>query len=143
MFLDQVSAIIREVGAAEVVPRFRSLTAGDVTEKGPGDLVTIADRECERVLTHRLRAVRDVPVVWLDVGHNPLAAQAVARAVGDAMRAEGIECCRCVLGMLADKDVATVGEELAGVISAWYCAGIGSDRGQSGATLTAFYQVGQ
>jgi dihydrofolate synthase/folylpolyglutamate synthase len=85
----------------------------------------------------RFERVRDVPVVWLDVGHNPLAARAVARAVGDAMRAEGIESCRCVLGMLADKDVASVGEELAGVISAWYCAGIGSDRGQSGATLAS------
>jgi fructose-1,6-bisphosphatase/inositol monophosphatase family enzyme len=63
MFIDQVSAVIREVGAAEVVPRFRSLADGDVMEKGPGDLVTIADQECERVLAERLRAIRDIPVV--------------------------------------------------------------------------------
>ena len=63
MFVDQVSAIIRDVGAAEVVTRFRSLAEGDVQEKTPGDLVTIADRECERVLAERLQAVRDVPVV--------------------------------------------------------------------------------
>ena len=63
MLVDQVSAIIREVGAVEVVARFRSLAEGDVMEKGPGDLVTVADQECERVLTDRLRLVRDIPVV--------------------------------------------------------------------------------
>ena len=36
---------------------------GDITEKGPGDLVTIADQECERVLSERLRVLRDIPVV--------------------------------------------------------------------------------
>lgn len=63
MFLNQVSAVIREVGGAEVVPRFRALAEGDVMEKSPGDLVTIADQECERVLSERLRAIRDIPVV--------------------------------------------------------------------------------
>ena len=63
MFIDHVSAAIREVGAAEVMPRFRSLAKGDVTEKGPGDLVTIADQECERVLSERLQVFRDIPVV--------------------------------------------------------------------------------
>ena len=63
MFVDQVSAIIREVGAVEVVPRFRALAEGDVMEKSPGDLVTIADQECERVLAERLQRVRDIPVV--------------------------------------------------------------------------------
>ncbi len=63
MFLEQVSAIIREVALAEVVPRFRALTAVDIIEKTPGDLVTVADRECERVLAERLRAVRELPVV--------------------------------------------------------------------------------
>jgi len=63
MFVDQVSAIIRQVGAAEVVPRFRALAAGDIMEKSPGDLVTVADQECERALAERLRTVRDIPVV--------------------------------------------------------------------------------
>ena len=61
--IEEVAAAIREVGNAEVVPRFRSLAAGDITEKGPGDLVTIADQECERVLSERLRVFRDIPVV--------------------------------------------------------------------------------
>jgi fructose-1,6-bisphosphatase/inositol monophosphatase family enzyme len=63
LLIASVAAAIREVGNAEVVPRFRSLAAGDVTEKGPGDLVTVADQECERVLSERLRTLRDIPVV--------------------------------------------------------------------------------
>ena len=61
--IEEVATAIREVGNAEVVPRFRSLAQGDITEKGPGDLVTIADQECERVLSERLRVLRDIPVV--------------------------------------------------------------------------------
>ena len=61
--IEEVTTAIREVGNAEVVPRFRSLAQGDITEKGPGDLVTIADQECERVLSERLRVLRDSPVV--------------------------------------------------------------------------------
>ena len=63
MFVDEVSAVVREVGLAEVVPRFQTLSADDVMEKSPGDLVTVADQECERVLSERLRSIRDVPVV--------------------------------------------------------------------------------
>lgn len=85
----------------------------------------------------RFERVKDNPAVWLDVGHNPLAAAVVSKAVADAMKAEGLGQCRCVLGMLADKDAAAAAAALDAVISAWYCAGIGSDRGQSGAELAA------
>lgn len=51
---DKVAAILREVAAAEIVPRFRTLAAGDIREKGPGDLVTVADEAAERVLAARL-----------------------------------------------------------------------------------------
>jgi fructose-1,6-bisphosphatase/inositol monophosphatase family enzyme len=52
--IDRVSTIIREVAEAEILPRFRRLAAADVREKGPGDLVTVADEESERQLTRRL-----------------------------------------------------------------------------------------
>lgn len=52
--IEAVSAIIREVAAAEIMPRFRRLEGRDVREKGPGDLVTIADEATERALTRRL-----------------------------------------------------------------------------------------
>ena len=63
MLIAEVSAIIKQVAAAEVLPRFRALATGEVMEKSPGDLVTIADQECERVLAGRLRELRDAPVV--------------------------------------------------------------------------------
>ena len=91
----------------------------------------------------RFERVRNSPVVWLDVGHNPLAASAVARAVDDAMQAEGMGQCRCVLGMLSDKDAAAVATEMDAVISTWYCAGIGSYRGQSGAQLAGRLGLGR
>lgn len=61
--LSAVASVVREVGSAEVVSRFRELAAGDITEKSPGDYVTIADQECERVLSGRLREIHDIPVV--------------------------------------------------------------------------------
>jgi dihydrofolate synthase/folylpolyglutamate synthase len=86
-------------------------------------------------LPGRFQRISRRPAVWVDVGHNPLAARAVAVTVGEVMQAGGIEQCRCVLGMLADKDVAAVARELRTVVSGWYCAGLDGDRGQSGAAL--------
>jgi fructose-1,6-bisphosphatase/inositol monophosphatase family enzyme len=51
---ERVAAIIRDVAAAEILPRFRKLTAADVRHKGPGDLVTIADEAAEQALARRL-----------------------------------------------------------------------------------------
>jgi dihydrofolate synthase/folylpolyglutamate synthase len=89
----------------------------------------------------RFEQVQRSPVIWLDVGHNPLAARVVAGAVADAMQQDGMGRCRCVLGMLEDKDAAAVVEALDSVISSWYCAGIGSERGQSGTALAE--KIGQ
>ena len=53
--IERVSAIIREVAAIEIMPRFRNLEAHEVRQKsGPGDLVTVADEAAERALTARL-----------------------------------------------------------------------------------------
>ncbi|MEZ5669243.1 MAG: inositol monophosphatase [Alphaproteobacteria bacterium] len=49
-----VAAIVREVAETVVLPRFRALEAHEIHEKGPGDLVTIADRESEAALARRL-----------------------------------------------------------------------------------------
>jgi fructose-1,6-bisphosphatase/inositol monophosphatase family enzyme len=49
--IDKVEALVREVAATAVLPRFGHLTAADISQKGPGDLVTTADREAERLLT--------------------------------------------------------------------------------------------
>jgi len=49
--IDRISAVIAEVAAAEIMTRFDKLRAGDIREKGPGDLVTVADEATERKLT--------------------------------------------------------------------------------------------
>lgn len=49
-----VDRIIRDVVAEQVLPRFGHLTAGDISEKAPDDLVTVADRAAEAALTAQL-----------------------------------------------------------------------------------------
>lgn len=49
-----VANLIESTARAQVLPRFRALQTGDIREKKPGDLVTIADIETERELTRLL-----------------------------------------------------------------------------------------
>jgi dihydrofolate synthase/folylpolyglutamate synthase len=86
---------------------------------------------CETRIGGRLQAHPEDPRVLLDVGHNPMAAAAVAAYL--AQRRHGR--CACVIGMLADKDVEGVAEALAARIDAWYCGGLGGARGQDGNSL--------
>ncbi len=55
--IDRVPRIIRDTAAGEIMPRFRALAAGDVSEKRPGDLVTIADTGSEDRLAAALTAL--------------------------------------------------------------------------------------
>lgn len=52
------------VGAAEIaiLPRFRRLTAEQISEKAPNDLVIVADLEAEHLISRGLRKVLDIPV---------------------------------------------------------------------------------
>jgi dihydrofolate synthase/folylpolyglutamate synthase len=86
-------------------------------------------------LRGRLERVAERPAVWIDVGHNPLGARAVAAALEEIKAREGIRDCRCVLGMLADKDAAAVFVELQSGISHWYCASLPGSRGQAAEQL--------
>ena len=86
-------------------------------------------------LRGRLERVRAQPAIWIDVGHNPMAARAVASALMNIREKENIRQYRAVLAMLADKDAALAVRELEPVISTWYLAGIDGDRGQSGEAL--------
>ncbi|MDB4975366.1 MAG: inositol monophosphatase [Myxococcaceae bacterium] len=52
--LDDVSDVMRAVASEVIVPRFRSLNEEDVEEKAPGELVTVADREAEQLLSEAL-----------------------------------------------------------------------------------------
>lgn len=53
----KVTRIIRETAASLITPRFQQLREGDVREKSPGDLVTIADVEAEKRLEAELSAL--------------------------------------------------------------------------------------
>jgi fructose-1,6-bisphosphatase/inositol monophosphatase family enzyme len=44
---DDVLTLLEEVAAEVINPRFRALAEGEIAEKNPGDLVTVADREAE------------------------------------------------------------------------------------------------
>ncbi len=55
--IDEVIRIVREVAAAEILPRFGKLASSDISEKGPGDLVTTADVMAEKRLSAALIAL--------------------------------------------------------------------------------------
>jgi fructose-1,6-bisphosphatase/inositol monophosphatase family enzyme len=60
----EVLQLLQDVAEAVINPRFRSLSAEQVDEKNPGDLVTVADREAEERLTEALsRAYPDALVL--------------------------------------------------------------------------------
>jgi fructose-1,6-bisphosphatase/inositol monophosphatase family enzyme len=52
--IETVTRIMRETAAEEILPRFRHLSAADVFEKKPGDLVTAADYAAEARLSTAL-----------------------------------------------------------------------------------------
>ena len=52
-----VSALMRDVAAKIVMPRFQQLAAHEIIEKTPGELVTVADRESEIALAAGLIAL--------------------------------------------------------------------------------------
>ncbi|WP_051560407.1 bifunctional tetrahydrofolate synthase/dihydrofolate synthase [Marinobacterium jannaschii] len=67
---------------------------------------------------------------WLDVAHNPEAAELLAKRLADSSAPV-----RLVLGMLADKDIGAVVELIRPVVSSWYLAGLDVPRGQSADNL--------
>jgi len=79
---EEVSRLIADVAAVEIMPRFRNLEPGHVIEKAAGDLVTIADRAAEERLTAALRDLLPGSTV---VGEEAVAADAALldRLLGD------------------------------------------------------------
>ena len=61
--IDAVSALVREAAETAIRPRFGRLADSDVSFKSPGDPVTIADRESEKLLTEGLTALLPGSVV--------------------------------------------------------------------------------
>jgi fructose-1,6-bisphosphatase/inositol monophosphatase family enzyme len=62
--LEKIGGIIRDVARTEVLPRWQKLEKHEVMEKtGPKDLVTVADRACEKALEPLLKAALPGSVV--------------------------------------------------------------------------------
>lgn len=59
-----IATAIRDVAVAEILPRWRNLAAGDISEKtGPQDLVTVADQAAEKALSSKLKILHPETVV--------------------------------------------------------------------------------
>ena len=65
--------LLQDVAAEVINPRFRALADEQVSEKNPGDLVTIADHESEALITAALHAAYPDAVV---LGEEAMAADA-------------------------------------------------------------------
>lgn len=61
--LHDVGVLLREAADQAVLPLFRKLDDDDVAEKAPGDLVTVADRQAEELISAGLRRLRPGSVV--------------------------------------------------------------------------------
>ena len=83
METDAVLALLQEVAEEVVNPRFGALASGEVETKGrPFDLVTVADREAEVLITRALHAAHPAAVV---LGEEAVAADpSLMRAWGAA-----------------------------------------------------------
>jgi fructose-1,6-bisphosphatase/inositol monophosphatase family enzyme len=60
---DEILTLLDDVAAEVINPRFRALSAGQIHEKNPGDLVTVADHESEVLITEALLAAYPDAVV--------------------------------------------------------------------------------
>lgn len=93
------------------------------------EAVSNAIKACH--LPGRMQLVAHAPEIYVDVGHNPLAAHAVAALFRD----KGVNDVVCVLAMLADKDAESVALALKEVCNHWICSRTEGVRGQTGDAL--------
>lgn len=66
-----VGAIIRNAARRAILPRYRTLGAGEIFNKAPDDLVTVADREAEAILNEGLaRLLPEATIVGEEAAHE-------------------------------------------------------------------------
>lgn len=70
MDTDAILAMLQEVAEEVINPRFRALAEHQVMEKNPGDLVTVADREAEALITRRLQDAYPEAVILGEEHHS-------------------------------------------------------------------------
>jgi len=84
------------------------------------------------VISGRFQVLPGRPVTVLDVAHNAQAAEALAATLKQQPNAGRTF---AVIGMLKDKDIASVIAPLAGVVDRWYVATLHTPRGATSAQL--------
>jgi len=97
--------------------------------------ISMAIQNC--MVPGRLQKVFSSPEILLDVGHNELAANALADFFEDSHRVPII----CVLAMLADKSAEAVALAMGHICQSWLCADSPGPRGQSGECLAQRIRV--
>jgi fructose-1,6-bisphosphatase/inositol monophosphatase family enzyme len=111
--IDAVSALIRAAAAEHILPYFEKLEAGQIEEKAPGDLVTVADLRTEQALTPALTALMPGSLV---VGEEAVAKDrhvldrlagagdvwVVDPVDGTANFAAGLPLFACMVGLIRD-----------------------------------------
>ncbi|HET9076438.1 MAG TPA: inositol monophosphatase [Acidimicrobiales bacterium] len=65
--MDAVASVVTDVSAEAIEPRFSALTGDQIRTKAPGEVVTVADEQAEKLLTDRLQALLPAPVVGEEV----------------------------------------------------------------------------
>ncbi len=127
----QLAAPVQYANAAAAIAAMHALGAGVCT---PSALFAAASSGLHEVrIAARLQALGGEPRVFVDVGHNPQAARALAEWL-DAQLPGGV---RAVYGALAGKDVAGVIAALGTRIDHWHLAGLdqATPRGMTVAAL--------
>lgn len=109
-----VEAAMREAAASAVLPRFRALAAPDIAEKSAGEVVTLADRESEALLSAALARILPAAAI---VGEEAV------HADPQVMRQLGAPLC-WVIDPLDGTGYFAAGEEMFGVMVALSAHGI-------------------
>lgn len=60
---EAMGALLREVSATAILPRYQKLAGHEITAKLADDVVTVADHEAEDMLAEGLAKIADIPVV--------------------------------------------------------------------------------
>ena len=83
-------------------------------------------------LAGRMQVLPGRPTVVLDVAHNPHAARALARGLGEMGFHENTI---AVFAMLADKDIGAVIDAVSGRVDRWHVATVANERAASAAQV--------
>ncbi|WP_434938453.1 bifunctional tetrahydrofolate synthase/dihydrofolate synthase [Shewanella sp. HL-SH8] len=89
-------------------------------------------------LPGRLECVNQIPLVLVDVAHNPHAAKYLAEQLRKKIAISGKIVAIC--GMLKDKDISGVFAELVDVVNHWNMVTLSTERGASSAQLIALME---